>query len=156
MAREDLGHRCADIVRDDAHGTDAERPDQRRQIGRLVGGTECAARLVAVAEAAQVRRDQLETIGESSHCWLPREPELGPAVQQQQRAAASGARDVQPRAVHLQGGMRDHCAPLLVAAVTFFRAQAATCASPLADSASRTGGKPNIRPYSRVNCVTLS
>lgn len=34
--------------------------------------------------------------------------------------------------------------------------QAAARASPRVDALSRTGGSPNILPYSRVNCGTLS
>ncbi len=43
-------------------------------VGRALVG------LRAVAEAAQVRRDQIEAIGQPGHDRLPGEPELGPAV----------------------------------------------------------------------------
>ena len=46
---------------------------------------ERAGGLVAVAEAAQVRRDQRVAVGEPRHDRLPGQPELRPAVQQQQR-----------------------------------------------------------------------
>ncbi len=61
--------------------------------------------LVAVAEAAQVRRDQIIMAGEPCHHRLPGQPEFRPAVEQQQRAAVAGAGDVEGGAVGLDREM---------------------------------------------------
>ena len=54
---ERLHQRAADIMADDAGLLDVERIHQRQHVGGLLVRAEHAARLVAVAEPAQVGRD---------------------------------------------------------------------------------------------------
>src|SRR5437868_7279439 len=56
---------------DDADLAEAERIEQRQHIGGMLVGAERPVRLVAVAEAAQVRREQGEAIGKARHHRLP-------------------------------------------------------------------------------------
>ena len=82
-SRQRLHHSAADIVADNAGLCDAERIHQRQHVGCVLVGAERTAGLVAVAEAAQIGREQRETIGEPRHHRFPGQPEFGPAVQQQ-------------------------------------------------------------------------
>ncbi len=86
---------------DDADLAKAERIEQRQHIGGMLIGTERPNGLVAVAEAAQVRREQGEAIGKPRHHRLPGEPEFRPAMQQQQRRPRAGARDMERGTVRL-------------------------------------------------------
>ena len=56
VARERLHQRAADVMADDAGLLDVERIHQRQHVGGLLLRAEAAARLVAVAKAAQVGR----------------------------------------------------------------------------------------------------
>src|SRR5258705_5271680 len=88
---------------DDADLAEAECIEQRQHIGGMLIGTERPVGLVAVAEAAQVRREQGEAIGKPRHRRLPGEPEFGPAMQQQQWRPGAGARDMESDAIDLDG-----------------------------------------------------
>ena len=84
---------------DDAGLAEAERIEQRQHIGGMLVGAERTVGLVAVAEPAQVGRKQRKAIGEPRHYRFPGQPKFGPAVQQHQRLAGSGAGDMECRAV---------------------------------------------------------
>src|SRR6266850_198846 len=88
---------------DDADLAEAERIEQRQHIGGMLIGTERPNGLVAVAEAAQVWREQGEAIGKPRHHRLPGEPEFRPAMQQQQWRPGAGARDMERGAIGLDG-----------------------------------------------------
>ena len=88
---------------DDADLAEAERIEQRQHIGGMLVGAERPVGLVAVAEAAQVRREQGEAIGKPRHHRLPGEREFRPAMQQQQRRPCAGARDMERGAIGLDG-----------------------------------------------------
>ncbi len=102
----DLRDVGADVVRHDADPFELQLVHQGQHIGGVHLGARRARRparrLLAVPEAAQIRCEQLEAIGEAAHAGRPGQPELRPAVQQQKRSAASRARDVDPDAVHRQ------------------------------------------------------
>jgi hypothetical protein len=68
---------------DDADLAQPERIEQRQHIDGMLVGTERPLGFVAVAETAQIRRDQGEAIGKPRHHRLPGEPEFRPAMQQQ-------------------------------------------------------------------------
>ena len=68
---------------DDAGLLEIERIHQRQHVGGMLVRAERAVGLVAVAEAAQVRRKQGVAIGKARHHRLPGEPEFRPAMQQQ-------------------------------------------------------------------------
>ena len=100
-----LKHAAADVVRDDA---DAVHPQSREQcvhVGGVLGIAPRGARLVAVAEAAQVRRDQRVACFEPAHHRLPGKPEFRPAVEEEKRRPAAVARDMESGAVGLDGQM---------------------------------------------------
>ena len=97
---------------DDANLAEAERVEQRHHISGMLVGAERPVGLVAVAEAAQVRREQGVTIGEPRHHRLPGEPELGPAMQQQQRRPCPDARDMERGAISLDGQVLNRGLPL--------------------------------------------
>jgi hypothetical protein len=99
LAGQRLHHGAADVVADHAGLVDAEGVEQRQHVVGMLIGAVRAVRFVAVAEAAQVGRDQGVAVGEPRHDRLPGQPELRPAMQQQQRPAAAGPRDVERRAV---------------------------------------------------------
>src|ERR1700682_504677 len=65
----------------------------------MLVGAERSIGLVAVAEAAQVRREQGVALGEPRHDRLPGQPVFGPTMQQQERGPLAGARDMEGRAV---------------------------------------------------------
>src|SRR6202011_4498341 len=65
----------------------------------MVVGAEGSVGLVAVAEAPQVRREQIVAIGEPRHHRLPGEPEFGPAMQQQKRLPCPRPRDMEGGAI---------------------------------------------------------
>ena len=99
-------HQCtADIVTDDAGLREAKRIHQRQHVGGLLVGPERPLGLVAVAEAAQIGCIQREAIGEPPHHRLPRQPEFGPAMQQQQRSPGADAGHVKGRAIGLNRQM---------------------------------------------------
>ncbi len=58
-----LHHRAADVMADDTGPVEAERVHQRQHVGCVLLGAERAVRLVAVAEAAQVGREQGVAVG---------------------------------------------------------------------------------------------
>ena len=99
VAGERLHQRAADVVADDAGLFEIERIHQRYHVGGLLLRAERAIRLVAVAEAAQVRRVQREAVGEARHHRLPGEPEFRPAVQQQERPALPRPRHMERCAI---------------------------------------------------------
>ena len=84
---------------DDAGLLEVERIHQRQHVGGMLVGAERTVRLVAVAEAAQVRREQCVTIGKPRHHRLPAQPEFRPAMQQQQRRSRTGPRHMEAGAV---------------------------------------------------------
>ncbi len=61
--RQGLHHRAPDVVADDAGLVDFERVQQRQHVGCVLVGAERAVRLVAVAEAAQVGREEGVAVG---------------------------------------------------------------------------------------------
>jgi hypothetical protein len=65
----------------------------------MLVGAEGSVGLVAVAEASQIRREQIIAIGEPRHHRLPGEPEFGPAMQQQKRLPCPGPRDMEGGAI---------------------------------------------------------
>ena len=97
--RQRLHRRAADIVADDADPRQLQRIQQRQHVRRMLVGAERSVGLVAVAEAAQVRRQQRVTIGKPPHQRLKGQPEFGPAMQQQQRRPGPGAGDMEAGAI---------------------------------------------------------
>jgi hypothetical protein len=83
-SRHWLQHRrAANIMTDNTGLLQAERIHQRQHVGCVLIGAERTARLVAVAEAAQIRREQRESIPEPRHHRLLGQGKFRPAVQQQ-------------------------------------------------------------------------
>ncbi len=76
-----------------------ERIHERQHVGCMLVGAERSSGLVAVAEAAQVRREQGVALGEPRHDRLPGQPVFRPAMQQQDGGPLAGARDMEGRAV---------------------------------------------------------
>ncbi len=107
--RRPAGHRLrrigADIMRDDPEALQTQRIGERQHVRRvdvgtgLIGGA--GRGLLAVAEAAQVRRDHVEVTGEIGDHFPPCIPEFRPAMQQQQRRSPPLAHVVQPNPVRL-------------------------------------------------------
>src|ERR1700742_3849974 len=64
--------------------------------------------LVAVAETAEIRRDQREAGGEPRHHRLPGQPEFRPAMQQQQRLALACPRHMEVGSIGAYLLMLDH------------------------------------------------
>ena len=104
-ARHRLHDAAADVVADDAGLFHPERVEHRQHVGGVLRVAPRAVRLVAVAEAAQVRRDQRVAVGEAVHHRLPGEGKLRPAVEQEQRRPLPHARDVEGGALRLDGQM---------------------------------------------------
>jgi hypothetical protein len=90
---------------DYARLVEAERIHQRQHIGGVPVGAVRPIGLVAVAEAAQIRRVKSVAVGQKRHHRLPGQPEFGPAVQQQQRFSRAGTGDMERRAVGLNRQM---------------------------------------------------
>ena len=86
---EGPGHRAAPVVADDDRALPPEVADEPQHVGRqqleLVAGH--AFRLVALTVAAQVRRDDLEALGQGRDLAPPGVPELREAVQQHDERA---------------------------------------------------------------------
>ena len=93
---------------DDAGLREAKRIHQRQHVGRMLIRPMRRARLVAVAEAAQVRCVKCEAGGEARHHRLPGQPEFRPAVQQQKRPALPGPCHVERCAIRPNRQML-HC-----------------------------------------------
>ena len=83
----------------DAGPFDAKHVEQRNHVFRMIRRTKRLNRLVAFAESPEVRSYQREAILQTRHQRLPGEPELRPSVQQEQRFAGPGLRDVELSAV---------------------------------------------------------
>ena len=103
-AGDDLPDKGADVVADDADPIQLQGLDQ----GLDVGGVNLrpgalrgpGVGLLAVAEAAQVGSQELETfVLQQLHDRLPGSPELGPAVQENDGAAEAAARQMERHAV---------------------------------------------------------
>jgi hypothetical protein len=65
-----------------------------------VAGLRRDVRLVGVGEAAHVRDEDIEVLGERADIVVPLVPEAGPAVDEHERLAATLAHVVQPDTVH--------------------------------------------------------
>ena len=98
VQRQPLHDERADIVADDAGALDPQRLHERGDIVGQHAGTglvrPSGVRIAALAEAAEVRRDQPPPSGQPFEHRLPRRPEFRPSVQQQEGRAASGLGDV--------------------------------------------------------------
>ena len=98
VERQPLHDVGADIVADEARTVDAKRVQQSCDVvgedvrPRLVRPT--GRRIAAFAEAAEVGRDQPVAVGQTLEHRLPRRPEFGPAVQQDQRRAIAALCEV--------------------------------------------------------------
>jgi hypothetical protein len=105
LARQRLHHGAADIMADHAESRHADCVHQGQHVGRMAVRPVRALRLVAVAEAAQIGRDNRESARQPGHDRLPGEPEFRPAMQQKQRSAASCANQMEFGAVGLDRQM---------------------------------------------------
>ena len=90
---ERLCDRGPDVVGDDHDGSQSEMVDQAGEVIRVnLGGVPGGRRqvgLVAVAEAAKVRRDHVGQSRKAGNDAAPVVPESGPAMEQQDRVAAA-------------------------------------------------------------------
>jgi hypothetical protein len=86
LARQALRGIGADVMGDDAGAGQAEPVEQRQQIrGMDIGarfGGRTARRLVAVAEAAQIGRNDIEVARQIRDAFAPDATEFRPSVQQ--------------------------------------------------------------------------
>ena len=94
FSRQRLHRGAADIMADHTHLLEAERVHQRQHVLGMAVGAEWAIGFVAVAETAQIRRQQRVAIGKPRHHGFPGQPEFGPAMQQQERGPFAGPRDM--------------------------------------------------------------
>jgi len=98
---ESPGHAAAPVVADDVGPLRAERRYERRDV---VGEDRCAIRgdalrLLALAVAPEVGRDNLETLGELGDLLAPGARGFGKAVEQDDERALSLQNAVEPDAV---------------------------------------------------------
>jgi hypothetical protein len=91
LPRQRLHRRAADVVADDADSLMPSASISASMSAAWPIRPERPVGLVAVAEAAQVGRDQREAIGQPCHHRLPGQPEFRPAMQQKQRLPCSRA-----------------------------------------------------------------
>ena len=109
VERQPLHDEGADIVADEARAGDAEPVHQRRNVGGedigagLVGRS--SRRVAALAEAAEVGRDQPVAIGQALEHRLPHRPEFGPAMQQDERRTVAALGDVRCEATGVDEGV---------------------------------------------------
>ena len=62
LTSEHLRYGCAHVMRDNADGANPEYLDQFMDVRSLLARSERTGRLIALAEAAEIRRDQLEAV----------------------------------------------------------------------------------------------
>jgi len=109
VERQPLHGVGADIVADEARAFDAEPVHQGgdvvgQDIGTgLIGWSR--RRVAALAETAEIGRDQPVAIGQALEHRLPNRPEFGPAMQQDQRRAVAALGDMGGEATGLDEGV---------------------------------------------------
>src|SRR5215470_3511967 len=87
----------------DAGTLDAKRVEQRNHVFRMIGRAEWFDRLVGFAKSPEVRSHEREAILQALHEWLPREPELRPSVQQEERFSSPSLGDMELGATGANG-----------------------------------------------------
>ena len=101
----------ADIVANETGPLDAERlhdgVDVGRQHVRSRPVVAAGQGIAALAEAAEIGRDQPVAVGQPLEHRLPGRPELRPAVQQQERRALAALGDMGPEAAGLDEAVLD-------------------------------------------------
>jgi hypothetical protein len=92
-------------VADHAESVEPQRVHQGEHVLGMAVRPVRPFRLVAVAKAAQIGRNQREAIGEARHHRFPGQPEFRPAMEQKQRPALTGTGDVKCGAIGLDRQM---------------------------------------------------
>jgi hypothetical protein len=96
----------------DTNPVDAECIEEPEHVGRMVVRTEKAHWLVAIAETAEIRRDEGVAIGEALHQGFPGEPEFWPTMEENKHRTAAGTRYMKRCPVGLDGQMLHGLSPL--------------------------------------------
>ncbi len=111
MMRHRLHDIGAEVAADHAEAVMAEPIHHREHIERVAlrGGRRVRSRrrLAGIAAATQIGRDQLEAVAEMQHQRTPHQPELRPAMEQEQRRTLAEARDIDAQAADIDPLLRD-------------------------------------------------
>jgi hypothetical protein len=107
LAGQRLHCRATDIMTHHPDPLDANGVEESDHVGCMAVGPERTLGFIAVAETAEIRRDERIAIGKAMDQRFPGEPEFRPTMQQEQRRTAAGTRDMKGGAVRLDGQMLD-------------------------------------------------